>query len=255
MAADQARLPVHPGHADRLERRAGLRGRGHDRPAVDVHPRQAGHGDELWIGDQTPNRSCALYLRTGGTSDAVSFSPTMQGAAELGDSGKPHRYRVVTHHATATAELFVDDAKQALLTTPLGTVLGAFNINRILYGDPNVDLLGGDSDLLSIRWKKPNLMPLERGSPEPHGQRQRLRLWSPFSAKWVIVLCDAVVGFFFARQSESQVSGLGKPRSCQSFCCRRLNRSCQRGTWPGRYTRDITSVPACRKIARVVSLW
>lgn len=107
----------------------------------------------LWVGDAAPNASCALYLRAGPAADAVSFSPTMEGAAALPDAGKPHRYRIVTHHGTGSAELFVDDRKQPLLTTPLRPVLGEYNINRILYGDPNVDPLGGDSDLLSIRWK------------------------------------------------------------------------------------------------------
>ena len=35
----------------------------------------------------------------------------------------------------------------------LGAVLGLYDINRILYGDPNVDFLGGESELVGVRWK------------------------------------------------------------------------------------------------------
>jgi len=39
------------------------------------------------------------------------------------------------------------------LTGPLQSVLGQFDISRILYGDPNVDFLGGESELLSLTWR------------------------------------------------------------------------------------------------------
>ncbi len=107
----------------------------------------------LWIGDQAPNASCALYLAAGEKTDAVSFSEAMDPVHDLGDVGQPHRYRVVTHHAAGTADLFVDGSAHPVLSTTLGSVLGQFNLNRILYGDPNVDFLGGDSDLVSIHWK------------------------------------------------------------------------------------------------------
>jgi len=107
----------------------------------------------LWIGDQAANASCVLYLRSGQPSDAVSFGETLEPKYELGDSGKQHTYRVVTHHQTKSAELFVDGSAKPVLSTPLGPVLGQYNINRILYGDPNVDFLGGDSDLPRLRWK------------------------------------------------------------------------------------------------------
>jgi sialidase-1 len=107
----------------------------------------------LWIGDPTPNLSCALYLRAGSKSDAVSFSQAMAPAVELGDSGRKHTYRVVLNRQSKQAELFVDGADQAALTAPLGPVLSVYNMNRILYGDPNVEFLGGESDLLELKWQ------------------------------------------------------------------------------------------------------
>lgn len=106
----------------------------------------------LWIGDLVAGSSCALYLRAGEKSDAVSFRETMEPCYSLGDSGKTHTYRVVTSHQSKSASLFVDGSQSAVLSTPLSAVLG-YDINRILYGDPNVDFLGGDSELLGIRWK------------------------------------------------------------------------------------------------------
>ncbi len=107
----------------------------------------------LWIGDHSPNSSCALYLAAGEKTDAVSFSETMDPKYEVGDVGQPHRYRIVTHHQTGAVDLFVDGSTQPVLSTQLGPVLGQYNLNRILYGDPKVDFLGGDSDLVGISWK------------------------------------------------------------------------------------------------------
>jgi sialidase-1 len=107
----------------------------------------------LWVGDATPQMSCVLYLRAGQAGDAISFSESLEPCFTLADSGTPHRYRVVTNHAAKTAQVFVDDSATPALTTPLGAALNEFNLNRVLFGDPNVDWLGGDSDLLSLRWK------------------------------------------------------------------------------------------------------
>ena len=107
----------------------------------------------LWVGDATPKMSCVLYLQAATAGDAVSFGESMEPRYSLADSGKVHRYRVLTNHAAKTAQLFVDDAAQPALTTPLGAALQEFNLNRVLFGDPNVDWLGGESDLLSLRWK------------------------------------------------------------------------------------------------------
>lgn len=107
----------------------------------------------LWIGDPAPAMSCVLYLRAGEQSDAVSFAESMEPAYRLGDSGKPHEYRVAIDRAARQASLFVDGSDTAVLTTPLASALGQFDINRVLYGDPNVDFLGGDSELLGIEWK------------------------------------------------------------------------------------------------------
>jgi hypothetical protein len=76
----------------------------------------------------------------------------MEPRYDLGDSGKAHTYRVVTHHQTKRADVFVDGAPEPALSAALSAVLG-YDLNRILYGDPNVDFLGGESDLLRIRWK------------------------------------------------------------------------------------------------------
>ncbi|MBI3923347.1 MAG: exo-alpha-sialidase [Armatimonadetes bacterium] len=107
----------------------------------------------LWVGDAAANASCALYLRAGEKTDSISFNENMQSGYDLGDSGKAHTYRLVTNHQTRTVEVWMDASPEAVLSTSLGAVLGEFNLNRILYGDPNVDFLGGESELFDIRWK------------------------------------------------------------------------------------------------------
>ncbi|NUQ64059.1 MAG: exo-alpha-sialidase [Pirellulales bacterium] len=106
----------------------------------------------LWIGDEKPESSVALYLRAGIEADAVSFSETMEPAYSLPDARESHTYRILTNHKAKTARLYLDGSTQPVLSAPLGAVLG-YDLNRLLFGDPNVDFLGGESELLKIRWK------------------------------------------------------------------------------------------------------
>jgi len=59
----------------------------------------------LWIGHPAPKSSCALYLRAGERTDAVSFGENMEPHFDLGDAGKAHTYRVVIDREKRRAEL------------------------------------------------------------------------------------------------------------------------------------------------------
>jgi len=105
------------------------------------------------FGSATPGDSCALYIRRGPQVDQISFGQDFAAATDLPDAGQFHAYRVKTDHAAKTAEVFVDDAAQPALTAPLSTVMGLYDINRILLGDPSVDFLGGESQWQELRWR------------------------------------------------------------------------------------------------------
>jgi len=120
----------------------------------------------LWMGDPAANASGVLYLRAGEKSDSLSFSEQMDPSYDLGDCGKAHTYRVVTHHQSRVVEVFVDGSTQPALSAPLGAVLGQYNLNRLLFGDPNVDFLGGESELLDLRWRNGPGSPWRKGAQE-----------------------------------------------------------------------------------------